>query len=133
MAHSPYPLCLFFIHSVSNVTQKEHGIDKIFEHCCLISMVRRAPYLLGTWPIAMVGSLVNKSVSLGNFESYGSLWRFVRVGDTVSNSNSVRVVLECSVSEHIRVSGIPIICIASALMYKPFLLSLRKLEKSLCI
>jgi hypothetical protein len=78
---------------------RDQGVDKIFEHCCLISMVRRAPYLLGTWPIAMVGSLVNKSVSLGNFESYGSLWRFVRLGETTSNSNSVRVVLECSVSE----------------------------------
>ena len=63
-------------------------------------MVRRAPYLLGTWPIAMVGSLVNKSVSLGNVESYGSLWRFVRIGDTVTNNtNCVRVVLECSVSQ----------------------------------
>ena len=89
---------LFSIYIVSNISQRDHGIDKIFEHCCLISMVRRAPYLLGTWPVAMVGSMVNKSVGLGNFESYGSLWRFVRIGDTNTNSNSVRVVLECSVS-----------------------------------
>ena len=96
--HMNTNIFLSFFNIVSNISQRDHGIDKIFEHCCLISMVRRAPYLLGTWPVAMVGSMVNKSVGLGNFESYGSLWRFVRIGDTNTNSNSVRVVLECSVS-----------------------------------
>lgn len=83
-------------HKMVSHNSREQGIDKIFEHSCLISMVRRTPYLLGTWPVAIVGSIVNKSVSLGNFESYGSLWRFVRVGETSQDSRRVRVVLECS-------------------------------------
>ena len=76
---------------------RDTGVDKIFEHCSLISMVQRAPYLLGSWPVAIVGSMANKTVALGNFESHGSLWRFVRVSETTTDSKSVRVVLECAV------------------------------------
>ncbi len=73
---------------------KEQTLERLFDHCCLISMARNSGQLLGTWPLALVGSFSTKSVALGSFDNHGSLWRFVRVDDS---HGGVRVVIECSV------------------------------------
>jgi hypothetical protein len=42
---------------------------------------------------AIVGSHVSKTVDVGNFESCGSLWRFIRLDDP---TGGIRVALECN-------------------------------------
>ena len=103
--------------------QQSHGTGveldtKIFEHLCLIASVRKNRYKLGTlfwlssfstvclctpgagaigsWVPAIVGSFVTKTVDVGNFESCGSLWRFVRLEDP---TGGIRVALECNVND----------------------------------
>lgn len=67
---------------------------KIFEHLCILASVRKNRYKLGSWIPAIVGSFVSKTVDLGNFESCGSLWRFIRLDDA---TGGIRVALECNV------------------------------------
>lgn len=73
---------------------REQNLDRLFDHCCIISVSRNSSQILGTWPIALIGSSTTKSVTLGGFDCHGSLWRFVRVDDS---HGVVRVVIECSV------------------------------------
>ena len=76
-------------------TKDVKNIDnKIFESLCIVASVRRNKYKLGSWIPAIVGSFVSKTVDLGNFESCGSLWRFIRLDDPWGG---IRVVLECCV------------------------------------
>ncbi len=77
------------------LVQKEFNF-KIFDHLCIVASVRKNRYKLGSWIPAMVGSFVAKTVDLGNFESTGSLWRFIRLDDQAGGG--IRAVLECSVS-----------------------------------
>jgi hypothetical protein len=73
---------------------REQTLDRICDYCCLISVGRKSPEQMGSWPVTLVGSLANKSLGLGSFESNGSLWRFVKTDD----SHGLRVVIECAVS-----------------------------------
>lgn len=73
---------------------REQNLERLFDHCCVIGVSRNSGYLLGSWPLALIGSFSSKTITLGSFESHGSLWRFVRVDD---NHGSLRVVIECSV------------------------------------
>jgi hypothetical protein len=75
---------------------REQNLERLFDHCCLLSISQNSGQMLGTWPIALIGSYSTKSVSLGSFDSHGSLWRFIRVDD---NHGAIRVVIECSVRE----------------------------------
>lgn len=78
----------------SNQHIREQNLERLFDHCCVIAVSRNSGYLLGSWPLALIGSFSTKLITLGSFESHGSLWRFVRVDD---NHGSLRVVIECSV------------------------------------
>lgn len=72
---------------------KDVSIDRICDYCSLISVGRKSSGQIGSWPQTLVGSLSNKSVGLGSFESNGSLWRFVKIDD----AHGLRVVIECAV------------------------------------
>jgi hypothetical protein len=83
-------------------SMREGNLEKIFEHCCILSVVRQSTsYELGSWPQCLVGSYANKSAILGSFESYGSLWRFVKLDtDTQiahSHTPAIKVAIECTV------------------------------------
>lgn len=71
---------------------KDVSIDRICDYCSLISVGRKSSGQIGSWPQTLVGSLSNKSVGLGSFESNGSLWRFVKIDD----AHGLRVVIECA-------------------------------------
>lgn len=75
---------------------REQSLERLFDHCCLLSISQNSGQMLGTWPIALIGSYSTKGVSLGSFDNHGSLWRFIRVDE---NHQSIRVVIECSVRE----------------------------------
>lgn len=85
-----------FIKNVSEISHsRDNHIDNIFEHCCIISVVRRASsYQLGLWPQCIVGSIGEKCANIGSFESYGSLWRFLKLEES---QGTLKVAIECSV------------------------------------
>jgi hypothetical protein len=73
---------------------REQNLERLFDHCCILSISRNSGQMLGSWPIALIGSYSTKSVTLGSFDSHGSLWRFIRVDES---HGATRVVIECSV------------------------------------
>jgi hypothetical protein len=73
---------------------REQNLERLFDHCCILSISRNSGQMLGSWPIALIGSYSTKNVTLGSFDSHGSLWRFIRVDES---HGATRVVIECSV------------------------------------
>jgi hypothetical protein len=68
---------------------------RIFEHPVLLASLRRSRFAFGSWSLAMVGDPSTHGVYMGSFESFGSLWRLLRLDDSWGN---VRAILEWSVS-----------------------------------
>mmetsp|Transcript_7094 Transcript_7094/g.10588 ORF Transcript_7094/g.10588 Transcript_7094/m.10588 type:complete len:232 (-) Transcript_7094:176-871(-) len=79
--------------SKSLTSNRDHSVERIFEHYCLISVGSDRSHVLGAWPSAIVGSFSNKTISLGNYESHGSLWRFLKMD---SSNGPATVVIQCS-------------------------------------